>query len=98
MSSSRPIALTSQTKVRVSPRVYAREFGGEIVLLDFGVGEYFGLDEVGAEVWRRLEGGEALPDIADRIVERFDVSRDVALGDVIALVTEMCTRSLVETV
>lgn len=98
MSCPPAIVLTLESKVRVSSRVYAREFGGEIVLLDFGIGEYFGLDEIGAEVWRRLQNGESLHEIADRIVEGYDVSQEVAEGDLLALVTEMCGRSLLQTV
>lgn len=96
-SSTSSSPLTSDAKVRPSARVYAREFGDEMVLLDFGLGEYFGLDPIGAEVWRRLEAGDALNDIASRIVERYDVERDVALRDILELVGEMRARALVET-
>lgn len=89
-------ALTPDTKVRPSPRVYARPFGEEMVLLDFGVGEYFGLDEIGAEVWRRLEAGVALNEIAAVLVERYDVTREVALADILTLVDEMRRRALIE--
>lgn len=88
--------LEPQTRVRTSPSVYARAFGEEIVLLDFGRGEYFGLDEVGAFVWRGVERGETLAGIADALVEQFEVSRDVALRDVVELVSEMLARSLVD--
>ncbi|HVH44486.1 MAG TPA: PqqD family protein [Labilithrix sp.] len=97
MSSPTARSLSAETKVRLSPRVYAREFGEEMVLLDFGLGEYFGLDSIGAEVWRQLEAGEALNVIADRIVERYEVTRDVALKDILELVEEMRERALVET-
>jgi len=76
--------------------VYARAFGDEIVLLDFGVGEYFGLDPIGAEIWRRLEAGETLARIADSLVERYEVTREVALGDIVALVDEMRDKGLLE--
>lgn len=89
--------LTPDTKVRPSARVYAREFGDEIVLLDFAGGEYFGLDEIGAEVWRRLEAGDALKAIADRLVERYEVTVDVALDDIFSLIEELMARTLIET-
>ncbi|MBN9166036.1 MAG: PqqD family protein [Myxococcales bacterium] len=88
--------IPSDMSVRVSPRVYARAFGDEIVLLDFGVGEYFGLDPIGAEIWRRLEAGETLARIADSLVERYEVTREVALGDIVALVDEMRDKGLLE--
>lgn len=84
-----------ETRVRIAPSVYARAFGEELVLLEFGKGEYFGLDAVGAEVWRGLERGETLGQISDAIVDRWEVSREDALRDIEELVTHMCNQSLV---
>lgn len=88
--------LGPNTHLRASSNVYARPFGEEIVLLDFGRGEYFALDEVGAHVWRGLEKGESLAAIARAISGVYDVSESQALTDIIALVVEMRTRSLLE--
>jgi hypothetical protein len=90
--------ITPDTKIRISPRVYARGFGEEIVLLDFAMGEYFGLDPVGAEIWRGLEKGESLRRIADAVVERWDVSHEEALRDIVELIGELAERTLVEPV
>ena len=43
-------SLDEGSRVKISPSVYARAFGEEVVLLEFGRGEYFGLDAVGAEL------------------------------------------------
>ncbi|HSO37125.1 MAG TPA: PqqD family protein [Labilithrix sp.] len=72
-----------------------RAFGAELVLLDFSRGEYFGLDETGATIWRGLEAGQALGEIADALVERYEVARDVAYDDIVSLVTHMQAQSLV---
>lgn len=90
--------LDASTRVRVSSSVYTRAFANDVVLLHFGRGEYFALDEVGATVWRHLEKGEALGTIADALVASFEVSREDALRDVVALVAELARESLVEPV
>lgn len=87
--------LDEKTVLRVAPNVYARSFGTEVVLLDFGRGEYFGLDEIGAEVWRGIEGGNALGTIADGIAHRFTVSSEEALRDIVDLVKELREQRLV---
>ncbi len=87
--------IDEKTHIRISPSVYARPFGAELVLLEFGRGEYFGLDEIGAEVWRRLEAGDDLGATADHIAARYDVTRDVALRDILALVAHMRSQALV---
>lgn len=87
-------SLDVTTRVTIAPSVYVRAFGEELVLLDFSRGEYFGLDETGATIWRGLEAGRALGEIADTLVEHYDVARDVAYHDIVALVTHMQSQSL----
>ena len=74
--------------------MYARAFGSELVLLDFGCGEYYGLDEVGTEIWRALEAGQALGEVADVIVGRYEVPREEALSDILALVSQLHEQGL----
>lgn len=88
--------LDAETRLRVSSSVYARPFGDEIVLLDFGRGEYFALDEVGAEVWRRIEKGESIGSIARAIADAYDVTDAQAEKDIISLISELESQSLVE--
>jgi hypothetical protein len=87
--------MSPESRVAISPGVYARAFGDELVLLDFSRGEYFGLDELGAEIWKLAEAGETLGAIADHIVERFEVTHDVAFRDIVDLVTHMRDQGLV---
>lgn len=88
-------AIAPTTRVQPAASVYARGFGAELVLLDFGRGEYFGLDEIGAFVWSRLEAGDAVGAVADGVVARYEVAPDVALGDVMALVTQLLGDGLI---
>lgn len=88
-------SLDERSLVTVSPSVYARAFGEEVVLLEFGKGEYFGLDAIGAEIWRRIEAGEPLGAVADHIVAEYEVSREEALRDIVDLVTELRDHDLV---
>jgi len=89
--------LPPDTRVRVAPSVYARAFGSEIILLEFHRGEYFGLDAIGAEVWRLLEKGSTLDAAAEALVARYDVSRETALADIVTLVSSMRDNALVMT-
>jgi hypothetical protein len=88
-------SLDERSHVTISASVYARAFGDEVVLLEFGKGEYFGLDSVGAEIWRRLEAGDHLGAVADHIATEFDVSREEALRDIVDLVTDLRLHELV---
>ena len=81
--------------MKISPSVYSRAFGAETVLLEFSRGEYFSLDEVGSEVFRRLENGDAPSVIADALASIYDVEREVALTDVTALIEQLRREGLV---
>lgn len=88
--------MSSEARVRIPPNVYSRAFGDEIVLLDFKRGEYFGLDSTAAEIWRRLEAGDTLIAVAKALVERYEVTQDRALEDVVSFVSQMSRENLVE--
>src|SRR4249920_3632541 len=88
-------ALTAESRVQISASVYARDFGAELVLLDFGRGEYFGLDELGAEIWKRLEAGASLAAIVDDVVASHEVGREDAFRYIVDLVTHMRDHGLV---
>lgn len=87
----------AESRLRISPSVYARPFGDELVLLDFGRGEYFGLDEVGAEIWHAIAAGETLGDVAERIATRYEVTRETALGHIVDLAAHMIGQGLLVT-
>ncbi len=88
-------ALTSD-RFQVAEHVHAREFDGEMVVLDLQSGTYFGLDEVGAFCWQALGAGRAVSEVAGEIAAVYDVSRDEALRDLLALADELLQRHLVQ--
>lgn len=88
--------LGPDTGLRPASGVYARPFGEELVLLEFGKGEYFALDPIGAEVWRGIEAGETPAMIARRIAATHDVTEARALNDILALTEEMKAKELLE--
>jgi hypothetical protein len=90
--------LDERSRVTISPSVYARAFGEEVVLLEFGKGEYFGLDAVGADIWRRLEAGDDLGTAADHIVAQYEVDREDALRDIVEFVTHLRDHELLVSV
>lgn len=82
-------------RIHPNPGVFCRPFGAQMVLLDFARGEYFGLSEVGAEVWKRIEGAPTLAEIVDHVVATFDVARDVARADVERFVNDLKLQGLI---
>jgi len=78
----------------VPPRVLFQKVHDEVVLLDLEAGDYFGLNPVGAHVWRLLGRGMDLDAIVDALYERYDTPRERLAADVQALVEELLDRGL----
>jgi hypothetical protein len=81
-------------RVRIPQEVLARQVGGETVMLDLAKGAYFGLDPVGARMWQLLAEGKTLAEVRDAIVEEYDVSREDAERDLLALVADLMAQGL----
>ena len=67
----------------------ACELDGELVLLDLVRGEYFGLGEVGSEMWRALAGGRAVSEIATQLASLYDVEKVTIERDLLVFAREL---------
>jgi hypothetical protein len=76
--------------------VLVSEFGDELVILNLRDGIYYGLDDVGARIWRILKQSATISAIRDALVEEYDVDPDRSERDVRTLVEECASRGLVE--
>ena len=88
--------LTSEQRLAVPAHVYSRPFGEQVVLLDFGHGDYFGLDEVGAVLWSTAEQGGCVGDAVSRVIAEFDGTEEQVTIDLLALATELLQHRLLE--
>lgn len=82
--------------IRVNSGTLHRELQGEGVLLQLDTGEYFGLDEIAERMWTLLVEHGDLAVVEDRLLEEFDVERDVLSRDLRHLVDELIQRRLLD--
>jgi hypothetical protein len=87
---------SAEPRFAVPEHVHFRHFDQEIVLLDLAGGKYFALDEVGAEVWRRLADGKSVDQIAADLVTLFDTDETTARADVASLLGELAAAGLIK--
>lgn len=80
----------------VSDDVVTRDVGGELVLMDLGSGQYFGLDPVGARIWELLsEAPRNLGELIDQIEREFDAPRAQIEADLTALAIALADQELI---
>lgn len=86
--------MQSSTLVPVKDIVFTDFEGGEAILVDLNTTKYYQLNETGALIWRRLEGGGSLEDIISEMQSVYDVSSEHALASVEKLLLSLESKKL----
>jgi hypothetical protein len=73
------------------------DLAGEAAILNFKSGIYYGLDQVGASVWKLIAEPRIVGEICDALVAEYEVEPEVCEREVIALLDELAAKGLVET-
>jgi hypothetical protein len=83
---------------RAAPKstIVGAEVESEMVLLDIEAGDYFGLDEVGTAIWRRLGQGASEDEIVSSLIIEYEVDPEQLRSDVRAFVRLLHAKGLVE--
>jgi hypothetical protein len=82
-------------RVTIHEDAVFRELDGEAVILQIGVGMYFGLDPIGTRLWQLIETHGRLRPVLDAALAEFDVAPDVLERDLIELVSGLADKQLV---
>lgn len=68
----------------------------ELVLLGPDSEEYFGLDAIAADVWRRLERPATFPDLVADLARDYDAPAETIAADLAPLIDELVAGGLLE--
>ena len=90
------MALTIDSIVRIAKDAVSCELGGETAVLNVRSGDYYGLDEVGASVWRMMSQPHTVAEIIREITSEYDVDSARCEGDLLSLIGKLAAHGLVE--
>ncbi|MEM9018664.1 MAG: PqqD family protein [Verrucomicrobiota bacterium] len=88
--------LSWQSRLSIPDTTLVQEANGEAILLSLESESYFGLDESGTRFWGALASGGTLDEVADKLLETFEVDEDELRKDLLAFVGELLEGKLVE--
>jgi hypothetical protein len=88
--------ISPSTVVVIAKDVVACELGDEAAMLNLASGVYYGLDPVGARIWKYLESPVSVGEIRDRLLEAYDVEPERCEADLVALIEKLAAEGLVE--
>lgn len=69
----------------------------EAILLNLQNGHYYTLNSVGTVIWGLLDGSRTLREVLNAVCDRFEVDRERAHDDLVALVVRMEREGLLDT-
>jgi hypothetical protein len=87
---------SDETIIRRSGNQLSCDLDGEAAILHVATGQYFGLNEVGALVWERLENASSVGALRQALLEEYEVEDDRCRSDLESLLRELADSGLVE--
>jgi len=84
-------------KITISPSALTKPIGDEAVILHLGSGTYFGLDPVGARIWKLMGEEKTLAEVCDVILDEYEVSREDLERDIKVLIKDLLAHDLIST-
>ena len=86
-------------KYQLSSQQIASKVAGETVILNYGKGAYYSLDEVGVRIWDTLEKGpQTIETLCGAVIEEYQIDMDTCKSDIDALLKDLISEGLVETI
>lgn len=92
---SSPDQIGEQTTIRRSNSLLVAGVRDETVMMDTESGHYYGLDDIGSEIWRRLETPSTFGALVDSLAADYDADRAAIAADVRALLSQMAMHDVV---
>lgn len=72
------------------------ELQGEVVILNMKNGVYYGLDQVGAQIWQWIQTPLMVHTVRERLLQTYDVDLDRCEHDLLGLLRQLADAELIE--
>src|SRR5262245_37983699 len=87
-------ALPDSATITIAGDLLSRQMDDELVILNLRDGVYYGLDQVGARVWRLLEKPVTVAALRESILAEYDVERSRWENDMQRLLRDLVEKGL----
>ena len=88
--------ISLKTVVVASKQNVSCALGEEAAILHVGKGAYYGLDPVGARIWKLLEEPRLVEDLRAAILDEYDVDSAKCENDLLNLLKQLHSEGLIE--
>ena len=87
--------ISTSSRISPAPNVHARRFDNELVILDLDRGTYFGLDDVGADMWEGFVQGQSPAEVGRSLSSRYATTEERLIEDATHLAERLADVGLV---
>ena len=87
-----------ETTVVASKEQASADLGDEAAILNLKDGVYYGLDPVGARIWKLIQTQRTVREVLDSLLEEYDVEADRCEEDLIAVLLQLAKNDIIEIV
>ena len=95
MNQQNGTVIAGSTLIERNSDILAATVNNETVMMHIQSGHYYGLDDIGSEIWKRLESPMRFDALVDGLIADFRADREVITGDVKALLQQMAANGVV---
>lgn len=74
------------------------ELDGKVVIMSIENGQYYGLDEIGTDIWKRIEGTVTVKSIVEQLVQEYEVSEERCIEELITFLQSIDSKGLIKIV
>jgi hypothetical protein len=89
-------SLSIRSIVVASTEQISSDLAGEAVILDLKTGVYYGLDPVGARIWKLLQEPRVVSEVRDVLLAEYDITPDRCESDLLSFLSDLMAKGLVE--
>jgi hypothetical protein len=89
------VRIGNATVISRSPAVLTAEVDGEIVMMSIEQGRYYGLDDIGSDIWKRIEPPCSFAALIDGLAAAYDADPATIAADVRTLLDRMAAQDVV---
>jgi Coenzyme PQQ synthesis protein D (PqqD) len=90
---SEPLSLKSIVQWSKTP--ISASVDAEVVILSVERGSYYGLDDIGSEIWHQMENPVRVDVLSENLSAKYDADRNTIERDVLALLENLIAEGLI---
>ena len=89
-------SISTNSRIVVTKDQVSCDLSGEAAILNLKSGVYFGLNTVGASIWKLIQEPRSVKEIQNAIQEEYEVEPKRCEQDILELLEELSTHELIK--